>query len=198
MRVPVIFFGGEKNPGKTDRWRGCSRYEKSGCAFGHWDWLAADLSRQSCGQLHWDDGFVDFMLAPVADQSQIVINLEANPKLCGCAEIPRQAQRGVRRNGALLMNDFIDPAGRNSESAGQRILRQSERLHELLQEDFTRMNGFLVCFHLFPLVIIHDFHVQGIQTIPPEADPPLSVDSNAVLTFPVILQSFQVVVWWHL
>ena len=54
---------------------------------------------------------------------------------------------------------FIDPAGRYAESAGQRILRQSERLHKLLQEDFTRMNGFLVCFHLFPLVINHSLTI---------------------------------------
>ena len=40
-------------------------------------------------------------------------------------------------------------------------------------------------------MVIHDFDVMRIGVSPPEADTPLVVDSNAVLTFPVSCQSFQ-------
>ena len=40
---------------------------------------------------------------------------------------------------------------------------------------------------------IHDFHVKRILALPAEANPPLVVHADAVLSCPVVLQAFQVV-----
>jgi hypothetical protein len=46
-------------------------------------------------------------------------------------------------------------------------------------------------------VIIDDFHVAGISTLPAEADPPLVVDPNAVLALSVTAELFKVIRWWN-
>jgi hypothetical protein len=47
------------------------------------------------------------------------------------------------------------------------------------------------------LMIIHDFDVFRAQFCPPEADPELVVDSNAMLAFSVAAQCFQVISRWR-
>jgi hypothetical protein len=36
-------------------------------------------------------------------------------------------------------------------------------------------------------VVIHDLNVKGVAILPPEADPPLLVDPNAVLSLTITL-----------
>jgi hypothetical protein len=45
-------------------------------------------------------------------------------------------------------------------------------------------------------MVIGDFHVVGILAAPHEADPPLIVDSNAVLAAPVAFQLLQTIRRW--
>ncbi len=42
-------------------------------------------------------------------------------------------------------------------------------------------------------MVISDFHVKGIALLPFEADPPLVIDPDAVLSLPVPLKYFQAV-----
>jgi len=42
-------------------------------------------------------------------------------------------------------------------------------------------------------MIIHDFDVQGIPIVPLEANPPLVVDANTMLSAPIAAQSFQAI-----
>jgi hypothetical protein len=42
-------------------------------------------------------------------------------------------------------------------------------------------------------VVVHDFNIKSISIQPAKADPPLVIDANAVLTFPVSMQDFQAV-----
>ena len=42
-----------------------------------------------------------------------------------------------------------------------------------------------------------DLDLVGIVVLPNETNAPLVVDTNAVLTFAVFLQRFQMVRWWH-
>lgn len=45
-------------------------------------------------------------------------------------------------------------------------------------------------------MVIHDLNVVRVAVSPPETDPPLVVDPNAVLTFPVSCQFFQPIPGW--
>jgi hypothetical protein len=42
-------------------------------------------------------------------------------------------------------------------------------------------------------VIVHNLHVQGIAAAPDEADAPLIVNTNAVLTMAIPVQGFQMI-----
>ncbi len=42
-------------------------------------------------------------------------------------------------------------------------------------------------------MVVHNFHVERILTLPAEAYPPLVIHADAVLAFAVVLQGFQVV-----
>ena len=46
-------------------------------------------------------------------------------------------------------------------------------------------------------VVIDDFHVVGVGFLPPEANPPLIVDSNAVLPCAIAPQGLQAIARWH-
>jgi hypothetical protein len=46
-------------------------------------------------------------------------------------------------------------------------------------------------------MIIRDFHAVGIAVLPHEADPPLIVDADAILTFAITLQLLQSIPGWY-
>ena len=51
---------------------------------------------------------------------------------------------------------------------------------------------------MIPSVIVHDLNVRGPNFSPYEADAPLVVDADAVLTLPVVFQRLQVIPRWRL
>jgi hypothetical protein len=52
--------------------------------------------------------------------------------------------------------------------------------------------------HDVALMVIDDFDIEGIGTDPTKANPPLSIDANAVLSDSITRQFFQAIAWWHL
>jgi hypothetical protein len=46
-------------------------------------------------------------------------------------------------------------------------------------------------------VIIDDLNIKCVSSFKPEADAPLIIDANAVLSQPVAVQGFQPVAWRH-
>jgi hypothetical protein len=46
-------------------------------------------------------------------------------------------------------------------------------------------------------VVINDFHIFCTCIRPPKTDPPLIVDTNAVLTGSIALECFKVIAGWH-
>jgi hypothetical protein len=58
-------------------------------------------------------------------QQQIVISLKAKPKTFGHAEVPRQPQVGVRRDGTLAKYDFVDPPRRDANRPSEAILESA-------------------------------------------------------------------------
>jgi len=47
-----------------------------------------------------------------------------------------------------------------------------------------------------PLVVIHYFNVPCFAFAPPEADPPLIVNADTMLTASITVQGFKAVAWW--
>jgi hypothetical protein len=94
---------------------------------------------------------------------------------------------------ALFQDDFIDAARRDVQRPRQRVLRQATGFHKFFTENFPRMNRRqFVRFHNRSMVV-HNFHVKRILTLPAEANPPLVVHADAVLAFAVVFQGFQMV-----
>ena len=48
---------------------------------------------------------------------------------------------------------------------------------------------------VLPLVVIHDFDVPCLAFTPPETNPPLIINADAMLTPSVTLQGFEAVAW---
>jgi hypothetical protein len=46
-------------------------------------------------------------------------------------------------------------------------------------------------------VVVHDFDLVSAVVVPNKTDSPLIVDANAVLSFSIALQGFQVIARWH-
>lgn len=68
-----------------------------------------------------------------------MVGLERKKESLRDAEIARQTQIGIRRNGALAQDDFVDPAGRHGDGARERRLAQRCRPQELLHENLARV-----------------------------------------------------------
>ena len=71
---------------------------------------------------------------------KLVTHLQVHPESRGRTEVARETHCGVRRDSPLPMNNFIDTAGRNTDSDGELVLRNSEALDEVFHEDFARVN----------------------------------------------------------
>ena len=71
---------------------------------------------------------------------ELIAHLQVHPEPRGRTEVAGQPHRRISRNPALPMDDFIDTTGRNTDSNGELVLRDSEALNEVLHEDFTRVN----------------------------------------------------------
>src|SRR3974390_2567104 len=46
-----------------------------------------------------------------------------------------------------------------------------------------------------PFVVIHDFNFPCSSVVPPEAEPPLIVNADTILTASVAVQSFETIAW---
>jgi hypothetical protein len=81
------------------------------------------------------------------------------------------------------VDDLVDPSGRHADVLGDAVLREPQRDHELLKEDFAGMDGgeLLLC-HESPFVIVDDLDIEGAPVSPLETDAPLLIDAYAPLT----------------
>ena len=75
----------------------------------------------------------------------------------------------------------------------QTILTESVRLQELAQEDLSGMDGRKLRHGGHLLVVVDDLDVERIGGAPDEADAPLVVDADAVLSGPVALERLEAI-----
>ena len=71
---------------------------------------------------------------------ELIAHLQVHPEPRGRAKVAGQPHGSIRRDPALPMDDLIDTTGRNIDSDGKLMLRNSKTLDEVLHEDFTRVN----------------------------------------------------------
>ncbi len=143
---------------------------------------------------------LDFLLKAVTQLHfsafGIIMGLDAGPELDGGAEVARKPQRRVGADAALLMANFTDPHGGYADVLGQPVLADAHRLQKLLQENFAGMNGGKIP-HDNTSMIVDDFNMMNAVIMPLEANPPLAVDADRVLTGAVTAQRLQAVGRWY-
>ena len=82
--------------------------------------------------------FAGYSLHELLRIAEVTLGLDAQPKARRLAEIPAQPQRRVECDRPLAVDDFIHPATRHTQRAGERVLRLPNRLHVFFEEDFPR------------------------------------------------------------
>src|SRR5215831_11085392 len=121
---------------------------------------------------------------PVLLHLQVIAGLQVDPEPLGGTEEPGQPQRRVGADPPLAVHDLVDPPGRNPDLLRHLVLAHPQRLEELFQQDLTRVHRGhdRVRRHVLPFpVVVGDLDVLRPDVGPPEADPPLLVNPDAVL-----------------
>ena len=124
----------------------------------------------------------DAYAGPVPLDLEFEPDLEVEPEPLGGAEVPRETKSGVGRDATLAEDDLVDPPWRNPNVLGEAVLTEPMRLEKLGQEDFAGVDGSELRHGGHLLVVVDDLDVERVGDAPDEADAPLVVDANAVLT----------------
>lgn len=90
----------------------------------------------------------DAVFCLVGGDLQVVMALQIQPPAGAGREVTRKPQGRVRRDGSLAAHNVVDADRRHADGPGQRGLAETQRLHEIMEQDFTGMNrrDFL-CLH---------------------------------------------------
>src|SRR5689334_13743179 len=124
--------------------------------------------------------------------------LSAQPIAFRQSEESAQAEVGVGGDSTLACHDIPNALSRYADFFRQPVLRDAQRLEELLQEDFAGVNRGqeLFAHGQSPSMIVYDLNVLRVCACPTEAHPELSVDADTILPSTIVLQGFQPVPWW--
>ena len=121
---------------------------------------------------------------------EIIVHLETQPETGRISEVPGESERGVGRDAAPPVHDFIDSTRGDAQIIAKLILADSQRLQKFLIEDFARVY-WRDPTHDSPLVVVDNLYVIGVSVSPDEADSPLVVYPYTVLSLPLAGQSFE-------
>ena len=123
------------------------------------------------------------------------MDLQIQPELGLDAKVTAEAQGRVRSNGAFAVHDLIDAPRVDADVLGQTILADSHGVHEIFLQDLAGVDGGIFSSVMnFPfLMVVRDFHVVSVPLAPPEANAPLIVDTDTVLTVTHTAQCLEVV-----
>jgi hypothetical protein len=118
---------------------------------------------------------------------EVVARLQVHPEPLGSSEETSQPKRGIGADPPLAVHDLVDPPRRHRDRARQLVLAELQRLEELRKEDLARVHRWHdhVVLHVLLLVVVNDLDTFRPCLRPEEADPPLLVDPDAVLSLPV-------------
>ena len=78
---------------------------------------------------------------------EIITSLQIQPELLSSAEIPREAERGIGRDGPLPVDNLVDAPRWNADIPSQTILRDLKGLQKFGGEDLAGMQGTMLASH---------------------------------------------------
>src|SRR5579872_5950537 len=140
------------------------------------------------------DFTVEAVAQPILLAFQVKACLQIQPESFRRSEEARQAQGRVGRDGTLSPYDLVDPAGRDANVLSQPILADAERTQELFEQYLARMDGWQSqSRHVDSSVVVCNFNIASVAVFPVEAESPLIVHANAVLTVAIAAQFFQAI-----
>ena len=116
---------------------------------------------------------------------QLISGLHVHPEFRRCPEKTSQPESDVRRNGASSIDDLAHARRRNTQGERQFINAHTGGLIKSSRNTSPGCTG-AILFGIRPrlLVVVDNFNVIGRPLVPCEANPPLIVDADAVLTLP--------------
>jgi hypothetical protein len=115
---------------------------------------------------------------------EVIIHLEAQPETGRISEVTGQSQRGIGRDSASAVNDFVDPARGDSKFGPEAILAEGHRIKEFFLQNMARMNGRNL-FHGLSFMVVNNFNVVCSALMPGKTNAPLNVDPYAELSFSI-------------
>lgn len=134
------------------------------------------------------------------DQAQIITTLKIDPELWVHAEEGAESESDLGVDRALALDNLVDGGARNASAAGKLALTELVSIQKFLLKQAAGSggyNGFLFAGHGGDdLVVVGDFNFKGVPTVPTEAEPPLIVDADAVVTGAASLEDLQSVAGW--
>jgi hypothetical protein len=140
---------------------------------------------------------VDLLVDLCADyafgDSEIEIDLRSEAKLGRNTEVFTQSQRSVGSDSACPVHYSADAARWNRDFPGESIDTDVHWLHELLEKNLSGMNWVkqFLARYKSSLLIVDDLDVVSVTIFPHEANAPLIVNSNAMLTLTIASRRFQ-------
>ena len=119
--------------------------------------------------------------------------LQVKPKFRRHSKIVSKSQGCIWRDGPFSMHNLIHPGKRHVDISRQFVLADVHGFHEFFQENLSGKNGLKLFdrFSPFFLVVIHNFDIPCVSISPLEANPPLFIYSDAVLTSAIPLKRLQ-------
>jgi hypothetical protein len=131
---------------------------------------------------------------------EIVRSLKVHPELRSIPEIAPESEGRISGDTALAIDDLTYAVHRDPQVACELIDADPQRFHEVLEQDLSRVNQWLLRVlaglsrhGLAPSVVVHNLDFIGITLPPDKADAKSVVDSDAMLAFAVSFQGFQTV-----
>lgn len=112
---------------------------------------------------------------------QVVTGLEIEPEPVARAEVPRKAERRVRRDAPLAVHDLVMRRGGTPIATARRFWLRFRGSRKSSIRTSPGWIGAMVLIGVTSSVVIDDLDVDGPGVGPGEADRPLLVDPDAVL-----------------
>jgi hypothetical protein len=128
----------------------------------------------------------------------MVPRLEVHPALCLHPKEAAEAQRRIRRDPPLAMDNLIHATRRHSNRLSHMVLTELHWLQKILQENRPRMDRRNVALgHRLTSVIVNNFHVVGVTVTPHNAHTPLIVHPNTMLSLAIMGQRLKAIARRH-
>jgi hypothetical protein len=124
----------------------------------------------------------------------VIIRLQPHPHLNGRPKVPREAQRCIRCDSALPLDNLVHAAGEHPDVLRQTVLANPHWFQKVFEQNLAQMDwGEFVRVPGILSVIIHTLNARSIARAPHKTETPLIIDAHAVLASTVALSCLQAI-----